>query len=196
MWCNMASKNDNVMLVIGLMILLIALVGSATFEGERPDTHGGVFDISIDPRSEVILSQNGDTNEGDSWESPVEVTGPMNITSIVFTLTWNDDDTSTVTVGGNGVRNEPDTFRLTVESSNGLPSGCLSHPTVVDLVSRILAGETSPQDCHFDLGGRRWFGRVKATPIWGTEHTARGALLVVHPLCPPVGTHDGTEDNG
>lgn len=119
MWCNMESKNDSIMLTFGIIVLLIALMGSAVFEGEEPEGNAGLFDVSFTENSGEIFSAADHTNEGQSWTSPMDVAGPKNITHLEFVLTWTDDDTSEAEVGGLGVQNQPDSFSLTVTMPNG-----------------------------------------------------------------------------
>ena len=57
------------------------------------------------------------TREHEATEVEQRFKGRVNSTS--FELAWTDDDTSEANVGGIGVQNQPDRFRLTIVSPNG-----------------------------------------------------------------------------
>jgi len=56
-------------------------------------------------------AEGSETEVDDQFEARVERAS--------FVLTWTDDDTTEGNIGGTGVQNQPDTFRLTVVSPNG-----------------------------------------------------------------------------
>ncbi len=119
MWCNMESKNDSIMLIMGVAVLLIALMGTAVFEGEPPSGNAFLFDVYYSDHSQDIVNLQDYTGEGESDMFTTNFTGPLNITRIEFEFTWIDDDTSEANVGGLGVQNQPDSFRLTVLDPSG-----------------------------------------------------------------------------
>ena len=120
MWCNMESKNDSVMLTLGVVILLIALMGSAMFEADEASGGSSIFNVFYTENSQGIFGTTGHTNEGEDDTIPVDIADPVNIVTLEFILTWTDDDTTEANVGGLGVQNQPDTFRLTVVTPEGI----------------------------------------------------------------------------
>lgn len=111
----MASKNDNVMLTLGIVVLMIAIIGSAVFEGESSSGESSAFRVSFSMESEVALNQDGHTNEGQTTEIVLDLTEDdyLNITSIDFQLSWNDDLQSPI--GGAN-----DEFELTITHPENL----------------------------------------------------------------------------
>jgi len=89
----MRSRNDNIVVTFGIIVLLIALMGSAAFEGEEPEEVTNAYRVEFSMNAVIALDQNGHTNEGQTTEVPLEVGEEeyLNITSMDFQLTWNDD---------------------------------------------------------------------------------------------------------
>ncbi len=114
----MLSNNDRLMGILGFFVLIVALIGSTIFEGERPDDDSLLFDVIYTPETGLFFQEGDYTAEGDSWDHALEV-NQTNMTQIEFVLTWTDDDTAEANVGGAGVQNQPDSFRLTIILPNG-----------------------------------------------------------------------------
>lgn len=116
----MESKNDSVMLTLGVVILLIALMGSAMFEADEASGGSSLFNVFYTENSMGVFGTTGNTNEGESETIPVDIADPANIVTLEFILTWTDNDASEINPGGLGpVQNQPDTFRLTVAMPDG-----------------------------------------------------------------------------
>lgn len=112
----MESKNDSVMLAFGIIVLVIAVMGTAAFEGEEPGAGGGLlWDVYFDVTTETVHTEQGSTNEGESDEFTVDVSGNFTIMNLTFELRWTDDDTTNTPVSPN----QPDTFNLTVTDPTG-----------------------------------------------------------------------------
>jgi hypothetical protein len=119
MWCNMESKNDNIMLTLGIVILLVALMGTAVFEGEQPADNEILWDVTFAEKSAQIEMVQDFTGEGQTTDVMIDIAQQTNITNLSFELRWTDDDTSGASGNGNGVVNQPDHFILTVQDPEG-----------------------------------------------------------------------------
>lgn len=86
----MLSRKDNIMAIAGIIVILIALTGSAIFEGEEPEGAGLIFNVTFSEKEEEVLNENGDTNEGQTTEIELEME-QENLVSMEFQLTWDDN---------------------------------------------------------------------------------------------------------
>lgn len=86
----MLAGKDSTIIALGIIVTLIALLGSAMFEGEAPGGKYILFNVAYSGERERVMDQNGDTNEGKTTTLTLDVQR-KNITNIYFYLTWNDD---------------------------------------------------------------------------------------------------------
>ncbi|UCF07356.1 MAG: hypothetical protein JSW28_06790 [Thermoplasmata archaeon] len=89
--------------------LIMVLITIANF-GSLAQHPGGGEEEEVKTET---LTFSGDTNEGTSWEKTVDL-GDINLMSIEFTLTWEDDE---------GSDSDPDTFSLTTDDGGHEPKG-------------------------------------------------------------------------
>ena len=102
-----------IFIILTLMLALIFWNAAANTDTVGLDSGGSENALLINE----TWSTNGDTQEGQASDVDPLFKGRVNWT--LLQLTWTDDDTSTVTVGGIGLENQPDTFRLTIVIPNG-----------------------------------------------------------------------------
>jgi len=101
-----------------LFVLILLIVGwkAGVFEEEIEASYSGVAEPNY-----IISNSNwsaqGETSEGDVSEVEHQFKG--RVWNATFVLEWTDDDTTEGNIGGTGVQNQPDKFRLTVVTPNG-----------------------------------------------------------------------------
>ncbi|MCK4614738.1 MAG: hypothetical protein KAU14_08035 [Thermoplasmata archaeon] len=98
-------------LIVSILLTIIVV----TAEGDDDDNDDWYYgDATVVSES---WSKDNYTREGESTEVDHLFEGRVN--STIFNLTWTDNDTTEANVGGLGVQNQPDRFRLTIVSPNG-----------------------------------------------------------------------------
>lgn len=101
-----------------LVLLILLLVGwwAGVYEEETEASFSSIGGVNYELANET-WSASDYTAEGEETEVDDEFDG--RVKTARFELTWTDDDTTEGNIGGTGVQNQPDTFRLTIITPNG-----------------------------------------------------------------------------
>jgi len=107
------ERTDNLMVLLGTVILMISLVGSALGgqpEGPRPPQPDGVGGFELVTMQQTIT---GSGQENSETEHGVEA-NVTNLATFTVTLSWQDEPENRP-----GLTNQPDTLGVTVASPAG-----------------------------------------------------------------------------
>ncbi len=111
------ASDDKKVLLLGIIIFLIAIVGSLIF-GENIERYSVLeeqpFDFSNLDRREsepMVINERVDEGRESTYQSIVD---EANVMAISFILTWSDEADADIRH-----TNEPDTFSIMVESPDG-----------------------------------------------------------------------------
>ena len=101
-----------------LIVLILLLMGwwAGIYEEETEASYSSIGGVNYEIVN-ATWSAGDYTAEGEETEVDEEFEG--RVKTARFDLTWTDDDTTEGNVGGIGVQNQPDTFRLTIITPNG-----------------------------------------------------------------------------
>ncbi len=144
------NSKDQQILTLGVVVLFIVLIGSATMEGEEDfggDEGGGLWQVKFSEKTQDYTSESENCDEGETIEYEYDLSNEKvtNIVGLKLTLTWDDDQPHILT-GDNDEFSVEAEFGNKSDDSGSSSSGNIGLDFFALDIPKDKASESGTQD--------------------------------------------------